>query len=1834
MSEKIQGILYYHIEDHEFLAEILGCPDPEKDGVLTASEWKELESQCHDFYYENLTSQEKELFQSFTQDKPLSRLDFADNPELVRIAQKSIHHYQSKRILTDRNLPEEFDIPASPEILPFINQLKLPVAELKNTLSREEWQLLSSPSLSDQELALFKTPTLSILRELIAQNLQGQVIEVSFSEWQKTYETLQISSEYSAQQSWQELLLIWHQPYDVLHEQTWTHTPFHVSLEILNWFMQKITGDESKIFQNDFTIQPWRLKKYLQEPQSFLPAKSVCNQTQSPFPLTEAEAIWQSTWPETETQIDLLESFGVETHGISTIHFDIAPQATARAVATATGESWDMSQPTSLIALQGFQLNWDKGDFANTGLSVLKYNSPKWLKQTWRALKREYVTHDLDMESISVLGISAFQNRIYLVLKGEDHSQDLLQPLDGEIFYLDLSFVIKSLLQSDVQTKTLADLLFDENNSLKDNVPLEKLQSVLLDILKRKTKTKSSENLSLAGLVESSQWQSVRHEFWIKGVEADFAHLVPKIDSVISSEKIKEDVDISLQSLSLSQGEVYGEKISKEKIEIRGKANLNTALTSEKYFSEKIGNVDLNTRFFVRINPQTQKAQGYIALSLPDLSLQIAATPSEYSGEVLIGFDLEHANWFENGKFASQKFFDALGLHLLASLKREHTNFLAFVLNLQELTLDPTQKEVLKTMIDYKLAYADPEKNFYGIVRDGKIWSLKNKDQNGGFISQEYHLKMQHLTKGGLQTLLGDDYGLFIEKDAKGTFHIRPQLQRSYLQETYHLEAENFLGEIRMTPIRNDEGKVYRFDIEVENLEVNIPDVEVWIKDKRLRGQSHLVLTGKWQTNAENILEALTSLKWQGKGEFHLKRKNNLMLIDDPENGDYFSFPTEQIDTDFIVDVIEFHPLEGQGKLTERFNNGEVHLKKGAFQFDTDLNGYVSVSGRYPLVRFYALKALGQEIHQNRRHAVSEIQEEIVSPSVEDLRESIETQQNHDRERIEAALKEPIEHFHKTNSTDLSLSYFLSDEFPLLEALQSLEEIHYQVSNLSFGKDLHYIKKTFSEERVARLPLIKGVFQFLNPKLQEETFFHHESEQTLFVDNQLKAGTLVQFNKPIKFLGFSFAKLELVESRQKNNETLSLVLTTKNGKTVNVLKWLSIFNARKFKQITKSLERQNIFSPATEIPVDVDLLSIFLKEFQNQFSWQERWQDKIEAEFSPFQPGELKKFSGVEREQILRVLHEIFPDVKMPRRAGQRVMAAYLNQLSETENLSDVLFENLDVYSSEKRSLALQVMRKVLSSENDEEKNSLHYKLLRVLMQSQVNRPKWFHWDQAQIKMNGILTPQPATYPVISFTDETPSEVAFEASLQEELTHFSLTTPEADPLIGADFHYKDARFQMSADIFQLEGVDLALETETESRNKVLSVSFPGQNRFANVEAFAYPPISQDLPVFAFFPSQEGIGANVNNTVDVDSIRFTADSGYRTVDVNLNKVDVRETSLYIGKRKDLIPPDDLAEYKDSLVALDQISSQGFQVIAESHPLLGSTGLRLEGTADLGGMKQEKKRALIYIGTDQNGKNHYLPVEDVITQAQFSFVDNTFQLQGYVDLELEPPPYLKQEQVFQDLKELGIFLDVQKISVTGAMRLYVDSERGQVTHYQNNPFHDGPLTVRLQGDFVLDNGKSRLELATIEIPLDEASLKMIQKHHDDGLRTTKTILETITIPAEKIMIDGLSGRVELPEEAGLNETMIQNAEFVISSEGLIQFDQMEGTPHLSIPQGLRGHLEDEEGKNILDLKTGIISYKDHSGEIQEWQISGHMQDLMEQSLAEFFLKGELFQFKRED
>lgn len=1114
-----RGIISYSSADYEFLQKNLGFTDDTPDGVLTKKEFEsDANKSFRDFFANNLSAKEKAILASFTSERPLTKRLVAYDHGLMHIALKHIRFEENLRIIDSRGLPRTPDetrlnFNLRPQAGFLVNRLTLDIPQIRAGLSPESWQLLMNGNLS-----AYKTNTLKVLRHFLKARDANQPTDITFEQWQSAYAGLVgcsiVENRDSIESTWNEMIRMWQDSDTLWHAGVGPgpHLFWSAADEIYEtgWGGLARAGrvetakDEQGKTQIRLRITAQGVAAHIDHPENAIftaprPPSKLKNS-----PLTRATLAWETAWPaNTATQITLGEKLGLA------LHLDAKPGATITAYQEVQKSDLAFHAGRPLLRFNGFALNVDTSHFITKALS-------KAVNGVTGLFGKRY-----DVEALTPLALTVYQNRLCFVLQGQNHHLDLIKPLGSDFLFLDATPFIRDAIKDLDGSGRLNKTFFNDAGEIYSDVSVAELTEAILAALEHKTLAKKASSSKLTA------FESWRHRFFAEDVTVDFSHLVRTWQADFAARNDVPNAGLKINMLRLEDGKFAGSGTVPQNFVLDGQIKMTLALADNS--STAVGTHNLLS-VMAETHFDTGKRAGYVRLKLPETPIKGLgkSVDGNYSGEILIGLDLKNEDLFVDGRFSLDRFLAGLSLATLVDLKKNHHDFLLAAFELTEVVTSPETKALEKIAARFNLALMDHGQELYGIIHDGQITTLKTQDDNI-FTNPKITAGAADVMIGGLVQLFGKNAVLTVYRDPDGTIHIEPTLDALSHDGPEKFRAKNMAGEILVKPPAPD-SRQKNYQITFKNFRIDLQNAEIETPDVHARGETRGVLNGTMSVRADSFLDIFrTDEKWHGKGKLEFTGKRSSLKILNAAKTVSGKMDGAELGVTVEFETLQFLPFATKGTLATRLRDADVNVDTPLLNISGKLNGAVRVKGGLPLIKFTAAGVGTNDADTN----VPELPEFAPLPHIlpQDFNES---------EFLDKLITPLVDAMIRTPTTDMGLSYLFNRNFQYDALAGSINDLTFVLKKLPLALEADYEpRKALKGRQTIRIPLFSGLLNFLNPHIEKNSFLYTKSTQALTAD-----GTLQEFridlNQPIRFFGFNITGIGVAESLCSKAETLPL----------------------------------------------------------------------------------------------------------------------------------------------------------------------------------------------------------------------------------------------------------------------------------------------------------------------------------------------------------------------------------------------------------------------------------------------------------------------------------------------------------------------------------------------------------------------------------------------------------------------------------------------------------------------------------------------------------------------
>lgn len=1796
-------ILYYQPQSDHWVEESLGFKDPNHDGQLTIRELKTKDNAFFQYFYHQVLSQkERDLLFHFSRNQPLTKHILSQTSELSPLFQKKINAQAKYEIFYQNTLPQQIDAKKLNFQLYqntrfYFSTMTLDWQDIQSSLSNQDLQTLLKSNLNS-----YPTNTVLILRHFIQQNSNQPQFQITWQDWQKAYHQLagKSSKHDSAESTWNEVLLIWQK----------SNPEWNFFWKGADWAYDKTHGGLIRLGQPDLTLRALGLKRYLNKPHEFI----YPNPTHSHIPkatLSQGKAQWRATWPQHPTNLTLAEKWGVG------LNLNIS--ANAQAIASQSIEKNELLFHTAqpLLQLEGFSIDVDA---VKVWTQQLAHYGQK--------LSAKF-SKDFDFESLDVIAITTFRNRLCLVLQGEANQRDVIKPLGDELLFLDISPFITAQMDQIDPSQKLKNLFFDASGNLYDTTSVDDLQKILLQILQNSSPGKKTPS------PQSHRQQNpplpAHNEVFLQDVSF---HLTPS-NTQTSTNSIK------IHQADLVSTKIYGEGSKINQLTIQGKSELQLSLS----LNQTPETIQAPLEFYY----DAQQQAGFIRLQLPHLNLkalQNSSLFSQVSGEILIGFDLSVQHLLKNGAFNLEKFLESLALKTLISLQNKHQNKLTTYIKLKDVALDPATQKLNSFLLDYDLALQKGDQKLSGAIQDGQLLLINSSNQTLPF----FQIQAEKVKLNGLTNLLGENTFISIYQDPKGHYHLYPVIKNLTVHSPFDSQASQIRGEILLIP--SEKG----FKIGIKNWHASLQDMMILAKKGYYEGQADFTLNGQWQTQAKSLDELFkTTQNWQGSGKADLLSHNLKYHSYHDSLDTHIQADAPKLTAQIDISQLSLFPLKLSGKTNTQISQSEIDVDTPLFSAHSKLKGNLNLQGKYPLVVFTESSAQSH-IHDAPLNPV-ELPENVLDQSFD---ESL---------FLNELLSPLIQQMMATPSTYYEAEEYINRDYPYEAVAKSILDANFLLEKLPIMTGAEYLLNERKQKELAPFLFYTGLFRFLNPRIEKGTYLHTSQTQNL-VKNQTLQPCRIDLSHPIHFLGMKITGigLEYKKCLFQNKNNLHLYLFTPHKK-IDVVALLRLKYMCKLQQVYRNMRKQGIKIHPNEIPQNLEDFSLFFTEVLKTFEIDEKVKKQASKKIRPFTFSELQDLTRSSRKKIWNQLSQIEIPLSQPTFGGTNNLKRYLNSASKLENLAEILQQHIDIFDENSRSYAQGYLDEIFliqfnrqnqdsQEDNNEQIRKLNYKLLRLFLKPYLPQISIIDFENSEsLEFQGQLLPKAADYKLFQVLEDAKAPISIKGSYnptndsKRSLPGFYLDVAYEDDeaIENVSYQYKTSTLMFGAEFQKISGLKYYLSPY---QNGVSNFSVDLNDFEAKNAYVSYmPPTPFHRPAFALF-SPDNPGITENNFISGQ--KFYIDSFNENVHTNFDIHQAyAENSFiyfYLG---------DKGEEKDVLIDANQAIFKKIKAQTEHNYQAWNQDYddrlnHISGYMLIDNLPDNKPRAMFYLGNESDGTRRYLILNQLASKGKFYIQDNALLIQAYVGFLATLPDFIYKSPQSQSLKEKGIDFNIQAIEVDGTMDLIFDKNWGGIKKLSESlddlleegelasvslPYSQSDLVkanqdfqavqLKLYGHFQFQHNGSVITLKNITIPLESLLIKLNATSDAFEANLSQILLSYLKIPKDHQIRGNLDAHVHLPHSIPSPALDFNNATFSIESKSDFEYEIDENKFSSFQSDGLKLNVHNEE--NTLDLETGKLTFQNTNGEIQNWQLNLESKNLIEALVVEALLQGEELQFQ---
>lgn len=1784
--------IYYAIADQVFLKDSIGFKDPNLDGILTE---EELNSTQNSFgrFYSFLTPEQQSLFDSFGKKTPLSQKSFSIHPLLSDIAIRYIEYQGEYKIITAQGLPKEVDSKAlsfdntnTPHFL--VNKILLNPKILLSELTPEErYKFL------EQEHTIFPSPTIKLLRHFLRETSNNQHQSISYTDWYEAYSYLigcTPDSTSTPETTWNELLLIWQDSESMFHEDL-EHSLWHPTFSLINGIYKLVTDGEVKLAAPNQQITSIGIKKYLKNPDLYFVPNTIKRASQ--HNLKSFQVVAETTWNKSE-KLDLFKTAGIDTKGITELNLDIEKGAKITAYSSAENSNLRFHVGKPILEFQGFHLNLDRGVNSNK-VTKLANNQIPWLNPLYLETKKQLgLEHtEIDLETLNVKSLSVINNRLVLLFSGTPKTDYLVQPLEKDLLFIDITFFIKSYLEKNQHTTEISKLFFDKHGNVNQSVTLEELQNVLISFFQNK-KIKSANLKSNSFLSQHNQDSSIK-------VDNIFAEYFPK-------QKLPLDESRSLTRISLSDGKIKADKNQKN-WNIQGKSSIQIDTLNNNIPNRLIGDLE----FYIDSNNES----GFAKIKIPYSENEL--------GEILIGIQWDQNSWFENGNFNLESFLKSLNLQILLEIKEKHKPILAAYFTIAALEQDSKNQELTKIVSHFKSAYNIPQKNIFGIVNGGEFFTLQNFTNNF-LLTSYFNISSENIVNGGLAQLFGKDAQLIITKENSNEYRIYPQYNS--LKTDSPIQSLSHLNSGYISILRQKSG----FQLEFHNVTVYLEDASFSVKEHHFDVSSLAQLNGSWETSISNFSDLFSEqVILAGSGSIILDRTKNRYNSFDPNNNFELSYDSSLLHDEIKIHNIVLNPFSINTDVVHQIHESKASVKTPYFVANLDLRGEINVSGRMPLVSIEVAPEFSTE----------EIPELTQNTSTTQFANQTISEPLEISDYIDNLLKTVDDYSKTIEPLSFDFNKYLSDDYDHAATLNSIDDVSLNIDELPVMTGYNYEISHFGNDKRTQIPFITGAFSFLNPKVSHNTFIHTNGNQEFYKNNEFN-NLHLDFNKPIKWLGIRITGIHVDNHKDKG---IKLHLKTKSG-SLNLMTLLTIAKPAKVIRSYKKAKQMGLNIKYPLLPLDLVELGSFLKILTHEFEVNDKIEESISKKSASITVADIDHLGRKKILEIFQKLESIKIDTSQIKFKNKKSLARLLNKMAKDKLLAESLqnykdqFPNTAIFEAE--NLIDENLHILYGEEIYDHDLSIvssnNYRLIRLFLSEYILSPNNIDIEQAKnLEINIYGTPQKGMdIGIVEFYNTNPTPISIQVAYNPQDSLNQSQNPglylkagykENEYIENAIFNLKTPRILVTGDFKKVEDVNYYLSPGTENKKANYSIEF--ENYDVNDLFLSYnPPSLFRRPTFALFsPSASG----VNNHLSGSLFYLQRYDEIYDFNVNTDNAQISNSFMYFYMADHST---ETPSYRDIMADLSNATATDIQTILEyntkhyipEHFNFQAKDKRINGHLNIPNKDDSPyAQAYIYVGTSEDGTRQYASVHQLSVDADFAVDNNKITLMGDIGLHAELPKDIDKIPEVQKLKEKGISIQIDSVEVRGTAKFVLDNNIGGIE--QTEPLN--PTLISVHGRFTFQVGESQITVTEVLIPIEKLTLKL-KSWYDDKTPSSRLTINDFIISQEFPMQANLEGVLSLPEEVGDDDIILDNARLTAFPKSSIQFDynqDHEPTLHTD-GAAVQVYRNDE---TVLNLETGVIQFEGKDGQINEWALEVNTQDILTEALVQVLLAGDLIDVK---
>jgi len=1565
------------------------------------------------------------------------------------------------------------------------------------------------------------------------------------------------------------------------------------------------TGGMVRVAKQDMTITAAGIWRYAANPKRHV----LINR--SPIVSTDHMDIHdEAIWPDVPTEITLMEKMGFA------LNLNIEPGA--RMIANQKIREgnlvFDVTEP--LLYLEGFGLDVDANNKFTRGLAGLGQWLTSWFGK------------DFDIGLYNLFAVTVYQNRLCLVFNGDHQNNDFIDPIrKDDYLFLDVTGIVKGMIDDFDTTGEISRTFFDEAGDVRSEIPMRTLQDAVI---------KAFQTGSTKSLPAHSPLTGFRNELWVEDIRIDLTDVVDRQGKLIDA-------------FEITDGRIYSDMTWPSEIKVQGQLELSLGIDSD-YITDKDGDHNFTAQLEFLIDSQQQV--GFAKLKIPEVLLAGLSSQVDgaYEGDVYIALPPEIFDAYKGGELTVEDVLQTIGVHVLVELQKNHQDYLAAALHFRYAKSETEYFQIQKLLMDYQIAFAEEDKSLHGVISGGEFVALQQMDPSNYFLAQEFEVAAKYVVSGGLIKLFGEEAVIKVSQDVAGTWYFEPAYQKGSIHTKFDAETNGFHGLIMAEPVYDSQGEIIAFDIHVDELAINVPRVEIQFKNnKKLVGRTQAIIhDGTWRVRAGSILDLFKTVEnWEGRGTLELVNVDTHLQVIDMLTGEITEFHNKKLGTNFNIQLIKFNPFNITGSLAEVLDKGVVGFENEYFSFRTDVSGGIELrEAQLPIISFKSDDVFG---------------EEPAKPSPE-VKETQELQQDVD---VDSILDDKFRYYME-KMLDSPRSIFRFKEIDLSSDLlvngaDSLTSLSVDVDHAQF-----YAQGDYKSSHHAHLPLIKGFFSFLNPRVKEGTEFHLQDAELVVENNRLQKIEW-KLNQPISFLGFQIQGIAIDEPRNavaaKKSARFFIVTNHYRINPICLLKLRFPFKMMGFYgRVNKRLrdEGRTVELGRNEIPTDLGDLMIFMDELMETLEWDEKIIQQQNQQYKKFLKSDFVGISNVQLDHLEEKL-SVFPQTPPDSSKNKRKQIVHkLNQLTRFPLLVDSFTEEMinDTFSGDTKSQVLDLIEEI-----HEIRDEFHFavkrkyvrriyrlnsKLLHLYVKQFVAPPQIFDInDLEKIAIESELRPRVLDGGMVEIDKDNNDDVSLDVVYMPQERDDEIVAGDETPYLSVQFANKPGEkvehvnfdflnrhmfFQGEFDF--IAGIELYM-------GGPLAEGAPFSFKIREFDShrdlkIVHAPEGYERPAFALVTTDHATHRQEHDNIIRGSELFVTrnNSGHYLSGVTFNHAVVHEGYLYFtysddvsGDIRDVFIDQTATEYQDFKIEM------GLQTFLTEDDLISYnfTTIDVNGGLILEDHPDAIPRAYIYTGTNDKGDRKYIELKRVTGDGQVDvdFMDISYA--GNITIESEIPQQVLEHPFVLALQDQGVTLNLTGIEVTGSFEFKLNGLAGGITRLDRSKVETEfiPTEFILKGELGIESHGKSVTIKDLRIPIEELDMVFVEVENSDGTTRQTPIMRSFEVPALEDIEAQVSAQIDLPKKIGSGTLGLTDAHFSLVTESGIQFgmDDPE-TFHLD-SVGAQATFRDEGYANRVDLSAGEIHFHDDKGHIQNWEISAEFEELI-QAIVSLSLQGERADF----